>query len=86
MKAKEWIAILQEFDPNEEVIGCVYSRELFGEGALVMPADGTEYDECPEVIWAEVADSYEFRDYVSEQIWDDIRLSLQEAIDAREVK
>jgi hypothetical protein len=38
------------------------------------------------VIWDEVADSYEFRDYVNEQIWDDIRLTLQEAIDAREVK
>lgn len=85
MKAKEWIAILQSFDPNEEVIATVYSRQLFGDQNLVAP-DGTEYDECPKVIWDEVADSYEFRDYVNEQIWDDIRLTLQEAIDAREVK
>ena len=81
MKAKEWIAILQEFDPNEEIIATIYSRELFGEQSLVAP-DGSEYDECPRMIWDEVADSFEFRDYVLENIWDDIQLTLQEAIDA----
>ncbi len=77
--AREWIAILQSFDPNEEIIATIYSRELFGDQNLVAP-DGTEYDECPKEIWQEVAKSFEFRDYVNEQIWDDICLTLQEWI------
>lgn len=83
MKAKEWIAILQSFDPNEEIIATIYSRELFGDQSLVAP-DGTEYDECPKEIWDEVAKSFEFRDYVNEGIWNDICLTLQEWVDAKE--
>lgn len=82
VKAKQWIEILQGFDPEEEIIATIYSRELFGNQNLVA-LDGSEYDECPKDIWDYVADSYEFRDYVNDGICDDICLSLQEAIDAK---
>lgn len=85
MKAKDWIAILQSFDPEEEIIATVYSRELFGDENLVAP-DGSEYAQCPADVWAAVAEEYEFRDYVNEQIYDDIRLSLQEEIDRQQLK
>jgi len=80
MKAKEWVAILQSFDPDEEIIATIYSRELFGDENLVAP-DGSEYAQCPAGVWDAVAYSFEFRDYVLEHIYDDIRLSLQEEID-----
>jgi len=83
--AREWIAILQSFDPNEEIIAMVYSRELFGDKNLVAP-DGTEYDECPKEIWDTVAEGHELRDWLCEQIHDDILSDLQDALDAKEAK
>lgn len=80
--AREWIKILESFHPDEQIIATIYSSELFGEQALITP-DGDEYEVCPQHIWDEVAEGYEFHDFVNEQIYEDIRLSLQDAIDAK---
>ena len=81
--AKEWIALLQEFDPDEEVIAMVYNRELFGNEALVTKSGDSEYPECPKEIWDKVACEHQFRDWINEQVYEDIRLDLQDAIDAK---
>jgi len=80
MKAKDWVVFFQGFDPEEEVIAIVYDRSLFGDENLVHPVTGVEYSECPKEIWRDTASDYEVRDYVSEQIWDDIRCDLQETM------
>ncbi len=77
MKAKDWVVFFQGFDPEEEVIAIVYDRSLFGDENLVHPVTGVEYSECPKEIWRATAGDYEVRDYVSEQIWNDIVYDLQ---------
>jgi hypothetical protein len=81
MKAKEWIEILRGFDPEEVIIGALWSRELFGDQMLTSPDGQTEYDECPQHIWDTVADGFEFHDLTSEGAYTDILTSLQDAID-----
>lgn len=78
MKAKDYVAMFQGLDPDEEVIALVYTRDLFGDVA-VSPTTGEEFGECPLDSWNLMAQNYEPRDYVSEQIWDDIVHSMLDA-------
>lgn len=82
--AREWIAILEQFPPDEQIIGMFYRRELFGDEMLTTKDGDSEYAECPLDVWDDVAERHELRDWICEQIHDDIRMDLQEAIDARE--
>lgn len=86
MKAKDWIAILQSMDENEEVIGALWTRDLFGDGNVLDASGEHEYEQCPQSAWDAVADTYEFRDHINEEVYDDIRLSLQEEIDRQQLK
>jgi hypothetical protein len=71
MKAKDYVAMFQGLDPDEEVIALVYTRDLFGD-VVVSPTTGEEFGECPQDSWNLMAQNYEPRDYVSGAIWDDI--------------
>ena len=50
MKAKDYVAMFQGLDPDEEVIALVYTRDLFGDVA-VSPTTGEEFGECPLDSW-----------------------------------
>lgn len=76
MKAKDWVVMFQGFDPDEEVIAIVYDRSLFAD-SVVCPITGEELGECPKSDWDVMAQNYEVRDYVAEQVWDDIVYDLQ---------
>ena len=85
MKAKDWVELFQGFDPEEEVVGIVYTRDLF-QDAMVCPITGDELAECPKADWDVMSQNYRVHDYVAEQLWDDIRYDLQGAMDAFALK
>lgn len=85
MKAREWINILESLNPDEEIIGALWTRDLFGDGNLVDASGEHEYAECPADAWNAIANMYEMRDHINEEIYEDIRLSLQEEIDRQQI-
>ena len=85
MKAKDYVALFQGLDPDEEVIALVYTRDLFGD-AVVCPITGEEFGECPQDSWNLMAQNYEPRDYAAEAIWEDICNDLQGLMDAFALK
>jgi hypothetical protein len=85
MKAKDWVVMFQGFDPDEEVIALVYTRDLFGD-VLVSPTTGEELGFCPQDSWNLMAQNYEPRDYAAEAIYDDIMHDVQGVMDAFALK